>query len=82
MIIKIRIWILLGLLILPVTIAGCAAFGLEGEQGHKAEPIKVADWPTPQPTPERSSPTPFVQITLAPTATPTPRPAATPTARG
>lgn len=80
MIIKTRIWVLFGLLILPITIAGCAAFGLENKQGPKAEPINVADWPTPPPTPERNTPTPFVQITLAPTATPTPQPAVTPTA--
>ncbi len=64
-----QFWLLI-LLILAVTLAGC---GLEHAQEEVAEPINVAEWPTPRPTTVPSSPTPFPKITLAPTATPTER---------
>jgi hypothetical protein len=63
---------------LALAITGCSiAPGAEADPAESVQPLDAAAWPTPQPSAQQSSPTPFPKITLAPTATPTPRPPVT-----
>lgn len=71
---KNRFWILLILVVLTIAFTGCNIVpGIEEEHTHSVQPLEAANWPTPQPTAQQASPTPFPKITLAPTATPTRR---------
>ncbi len=62
------VWLPL-ILLVSIILGGCSVF--EGEEKEAAARLDINKWPTPIPSPALAAPTPFIKVTLAPTATPT-----------